>query len=154
MTEQRDYLHKLATDLGMTDRVRFRGLVSDEELREAYLRADVFTQPCTAELQSLASLEAMSASTPVVLADALALPHLVSEGDNGYLFEPNNPRDMADKLNLVLGASQQRQQAMGQASHRFASKHAYKEVIDTVEKMYHGATSDEVAGMILEAKLR
>lgn len=152
--EQRDYLHKLATDLGVTDRVRFRGLVSDEELREAYLRADVFTQPCTAELQSLASLEAMSASTPVVLADALALPHLVSEGDNGYLFEPNNPRDMADKLNLVLGASQQRQQAMGQASHRFASKHAYKEVIDTVEKMYHGATSDEVAGMILEAKLR
>lgn len=152
--EQRDNLHRLAHDLDVADRVHFRGLVSDEELRKAYLRADVFTQPCTAELQSLASLEAMSASTPVVLADALALPHLVSEGDNGYLFEPNNPQDMAEKLNRVLGATPQQRRAMGQASYQFASRHAYSEVIDTVEKMYHGATSDEVAGMILEAKLR
>ena len=152
--EQRDYLRRLANELGVADRVNFRGLVSDEELRQAYLRADVFTQPCTAELQSLASLEAMSASTPVVLADALALPHLVSEGENGYLFEPYNAEDMAEKLNHVLGASPQQQEAMGQASHRFASKHAYGRVVDIVEEMYHGATSDEVARMLSEAKLR
>lgn len=152
--EQRTHLRELAAELGVADRVTFRGLVSDEELREAYLRADVFTQPCTAELQSLASLEAMSASTPVVLADALALPHLVSEGENGYLFEPNNPHDMADKLNLVLGASDNEKAAMGRASHRFASKHAHDKIIDIVEQMYHGATSDEVAVMISEPKLR
>ncbi len=152
--EQRDYLYRLARELDVADRVRFRGLVSDEELREAYLRADVFTQPCTAELQSLASLEAMSASTPVVLANALALPHLVSEGVNGYLFEPYNAQDMAKKLNRVLGASPQQRQKMGEASHRFASKHAYGNVIDIVEEMYHGATSDEVAGMLSGANLR
>ena len=151
--EQRDYLHRLAKDLGVADRVHFRGLVSDEELREAYLRADVFTQPCTAELQSLASLEAMSASTPVVLANALALPHLVSEDINGYLFEPYNAQDMAEKLNRVLGASAQQRHRMGEASHRFASKHAYGTVIDIVEEMYHGATSDEVAGMLSGANL-
>lgn len=151
--EQRTYLKNLATELGVEDRVAFRGLVSDATLREAYLRADVFTQPCTAELQSLASLEAMSASTPVVLADALALPHLVSEGRNGYLFEPNNPQDMADKLNRVLGASEEERAAMGCASHRFAAKHAHEKVIDIVEQMYHGATSDEVAVMISEPKL-
>lgn len=152
--EQRDYLHRLAEELGVHDRVIFRGLVSDTELREAYLRADVFTQPCTAELQSLASLEAMSASIPVVLADAMALPHLVSEGVNGYLFEPNNPADMADKLDDVLGAHQEVRDAMGQASHYFASQHAHEKIIDIVEKMYRGATSDEVAVMISESKLR
>lgn len=152
--EQRDQLHQLTADLGIENRVHFRGHVSDEQLREAYLRADVFTQPCTAELQSLASLEAMSASTPVVLADALALPHLVTAGRNGYLFEPNNPADMATKLNLVLGAPNDAQEAMGRASHFFASKHAHEKIIDVVETMYHGATSDEVARMISDAKLR
>lgn len=152
--EQRDYLRDLAVRLGVQDRVVFRGLVTDEELREAYLRADVFTQPCTAELQSLASLEAMSASTPVVLADALALPHLVSEGVNGYLFEPYNHHDMAEKMNLVLGASPEAKAAMGRASHVFAAQHAHEKVIDVVEQMYHGATSDEVAVTISGSKLR
>lgn len=152
--EQRDTLHRLAKQLGVEGRVNFRGLVSDEELREAYLRADVFTQPCTAELQSLASLEAMSASTPVVLADALALPHLVSEGVNGYLFQPNNPKDMANKMNMVLGASREERLAMGQASHHLASQHGHARIMDIIHKMYHGATSDEVSVMISEAKLR
>ncbi|GAA4111601.1 glycosyltransferase [Enteractinococcus coprophilus] len=152
--EQRDYLRDLAVRLGIQNRVVFRGLVSDEDLREAYLRADVFTQPCTAELQSLASLEAMSASTPVVLADALALPHLVTEGVNGYLFEPYNPQDMAAKMNLVLGASPDKKAAMGHASHAFAAKHAHEKVIDVVEQMYHGATSDEVAVAISGSELR
>ncbi|HJF15594.1 MAG TPA: glycosyltransferase [Enteractinococcus helveticum] len=152
--EQRDYLRNLAADLGVDDRVIFRGLVSDEQLREAYLRADVFTQPCTAELQSLASLEAMSASTPVVLADALALPHLVAEGVNGYLFEPYNPQDMAEKMNRVLGASNEEQLAMGHASHAFAAQHGHEKIIDVVERMYHGATSEEVAVLLSLPELR
>ncbi|GAA2036976.1 hypothetical protein GCM10009720_16970 [Yaniella flava] len=152
--EQRDDLHDLAKELGVEDRVTFRGLVSDEELREAYLRADVFAQPCTAELQSLASLEAMSASTPVVLANALALPHLVNEGVNGYLFEPNNPEDMAEKLNAILGLNAEARAAMGEASHAFASTHAHEKILNIIEKMYRGATMDEVAVMISDAKLR
>lgn len=152
--EQREILHRLAIDLGVEERVTFRGIVSDEELREAYLRADVFTQPCTAELQSLASLEAMSASTPVVLADALALPHLVADGVNGYLFKPYDSKDLADKISTVVSASIQDRQAMGQASHYFASKHAHEKIMDVIHKMYHGATSDEVAVMISKANLR
>lgn len=152
--EQRDYLHRLAEELGIADRVVFRGLVSESDLREAYLRADIFTQPCTAELQSLASLEAMSASTPVVLANALALPHLVAEGVNGYLFEPNNPADMAQKIDTVLGATSEERHAMGQASHKFASAHAHEKIMDIIFKMYGGATSDEVAVMVSDAQLR
>lgn len=152
--EQRGSLRALVQQLGIADRVTFRGLVSDEELRRAYLRADVFTQPCTAELQSLASLEAMSASTPVVLADALALPHLVSEGVNGYLFEPNNPADLARQLNRVLSTSVTERAAMGDASHDIAARHEYHQVLDIVEQMYRGATSDEVAMMISGPKLR
>ncbi len=111
--EQRDHLRAQVEELGLADRVQMRGHVSEEELREAYLAADVFCQPGTAELQSLVSLEAMSAGKPVVLADALALPHLVSEDQNGMLFAPYDADDLARKLDAVFSRPAAQRRAMG-----------------------------------------
>lgn len=134
--EQLDSLVSLAHRLGVAERVHFRGFLTDEQLRVSYLNADVFCQPGTAELQSLVTLEAMSASTPVVLANARALPHLADEGVNGYLFEPGNPQDLAEKLQLVLDASPEQRRAMGEASHQMMSKHSFVKTLDTFERMY------------------
>lgn len=134
--EQRDKLFALAQELGLEERVRFLGYVSDEQLREGYLRADVFCQPGTAELQSLVTLEAMSASLPVVLANALALPHLANQGVNGYLFEPGNAQDLADKLAAVLSLSPDARQAMGQASKTTVDKHRAERTWEIFESLY------------------
>ena len=118
--EQRDVLREQILQQGLEDRVTMRGHVDEAGLRSAYLAADVFCQPGTAELQSLVSLEAMSAAKPMVLADALALPHLVTEGQNGYLFDPNNSADLAEKLNTIFRRTPQQRQAMGDASRKKA----------------------------------
>ena len=136
--EQLDSLVSLAHSLGVAGRIHFRGFLTDEQLRVSYLNADVFCQPGTAELQSLVTLEAMSASTPVVLANARALPHLADEGVNGYLFEPGNAEDLAEKLLLVLDASPEKRRAMGEASHRMMSKHSFEKTLDTFERVYRG----------------
>ena len=67
-------------DCGVFDRVIFRGFVPDERSPEVHQMADGFCQPGTAELQSLVSLEAMSASPPWCSQNALALLHLVEDG--------------------------------------------------------------------------
>lgn len=142
--EQRDALRGLAEELGVSDRIDFLGHVSEEELHQAYLRTHVFCQPGTAELQSLVSLEAMSASMPVVLANALALPHLVDDDVNGYLFDPGNPQDLAAKLDAVLGTDAARQSEMGAASRQKVQKHAQGKTIDIFERLYRGATSEQI----------
>ncbi len=134
--EQREKLHELVAELGLEDRVRFLGYVSDEELRAGYLRADVFCQPGTAELQSLVTLEAMSASLPVVLANALALPHLADEGVNGYLFEPGNPQDLANKLDSILSLPEKERQAMGNASKVMVDMHRAETTWQIFESLY------------------
>lgn len=131
-------LRKLAREQGVEDRVHFLGFVSDAELREGYLCADVFCQPGTAELQSLVSLEAMSASRPLVLADALALPHLIREGENGYLFEPGNAQDLSEKLALVLQAPPEARRRMGEVSHAMVQQHSVGKTWDAFEAMYRG----------------
>ncbi|WP_461962910.1 glycosyltransferase [Curtobacterium sp. 24E2] len=79
-------LTALAKELGLEDRVRFLGFVSDESKRTALTNGTVFAMPSTAELQSISSLEAMASGLPVVAADSMALPHLID--GNGYLFTP------------------------------------------------------------------
>jgi len=85
----------------------------------------------------------MSASKPVVLANAMALPHLVDDGVNGYLFTPRDPVDLAAKLDLVLKQSPEDIQAMGEASHDKAAKHAIDKTMDTFEKLYRGGSVDD-----------
>ena len=134
--ELREALEQKAHDCGVFDRVIFRGFVPDERLPEVYQMADVFCQPGTAELQSLVSLEAMSASTPVVLANALALPHLVEDGVNGYLFEPNNAQDLAKKLEAVLSLPAAEREQMGRESHRIVGFHSAENTWCTFEELY------------------
>ncbi|MFI5084657.1 MAG: glycosyltransferase [Actinomycetales bacterium] len=137
--EVKDALRAQAVRLGLADRVEFLGLVSDADLRRAYLRADLFVMPGTAELQSLVSLEAMSASTPVILADAMALPHLVEDGRNGYLFTPNDSTDLAEKMTRILTLPAEERTLMGKASRAMVDRHGIATTLDTFESLYRGA---------------
>ncbi|MHA7282319.1 glycosyltransferase [Arthrobacter sp. TMS2-4] len=139
--EVKPALQAQAARLGISDRVIFRGLIDDEELRVSYIRASLFCQPGTAELQSLVALEAMSASTPVLLANAMALPHLVSDGENGYLFEPGNAEELGKRITEILSLSREDQQSMGAASRAMVSKHDLTATLETFEGLYYGTLS-------------
>jgi 1,2-diacylglycerol 3-alpha-glucosyltransferase len=137
--EIRPALEAEAARLGLSGRVKFLGIVSDEELRAAYLRADVFCMPGTAELQSLATLEAMSASTPVLLANAMALPHLVSEGANGYLFTPGDSAELARRISQLCSLPAEEREKMGNASRQLVlRRHSIDATLSTFEELYAG----------------
>jgi phosphatidylinositol alpha 1,6-mannosyltransferase len=125
----------LAADLGMAERVCFRGFVSDEELLEAYAGADLFCMPGIAELQSLVTLEAMAAGLPVVAADAMALPHLVRPGRNGWLYTPGDVPELTTRLAALLGDAATRRR-MGAASREMVAAHAIEATLDRFEGIY------------------
>ena len=93
--DQRRNLELTAQKLGIHDRVTFHGRVSEEALRAQYTKADVFAIASIAELQSIATMEAIASGLPVVGADAVALPHLIHPILNSpqtrkrYLHDPN-----------------------------------------------------------------
>lgn len=131
-------LQALAETLGIADRVNFLGYVTDEELRQAYTRAAVFAMPSIAELQSIATMEAMASGLPVVAADAMALPHLVHDGENGHLFRPGDARDLASKLERVLTLPQEELDVLKNASLRIVATHDIQTTISTFESLYRG----------------
>ncbi|MFC4138015.1 MULTISPECIES: glycosyltransferase [unclassified Microbacterium] len=134
--DQRKNLEHLAGQLGLSDRVTFHGRVTDEELRDLYSRASVFVIASIAELQSIVTMEAMASALPVVGADAVALPHLVHDGENGYLFEPGNVDDLAEKITRVLTASPAEYERMQRASLDGVAVHDINRTLDTFEALY------------------
>ncbi len=131
-------LTALAKELGLEDRVRFLGFVSDEDKRTALTNATVFAMPSTAELQSISSLEGMASGLPVVVADSMALPHLID--GNGYLFAPGDERDLAAKLEAVLTASDADYTAMRDRSLAMIEAHDINRTLSTFEALYRGET--------------
>lgn len=135
---ERERLGKLAQQLGISERVRFLGHVTDEELPGLYEAATVFVMPSIAELQSIATMEAMASGRPVIGANAMALPHLVHDGDNGYLFEPNNDDDLAAKLKLVLEADEAELGRMSENSLHLIQAHDIERTLLIFEDLYRG----------------
>ncbi|OIU88122.1 glucosyl transferase [Microbacterium sp. AR7-10] len=134
--DQRKALEALTVQLGIEDRVTFHGRVTDEQLRELYSRSSVFAIASIAELQSIVTMEAMASALPIVGANAVALPHLVHDGENGHLFEPGDVDDLAAKLTQVLTASPAEYERMQRASLDGVAVHDINRTLDTFEALY------------------
>lgn len=143
--DKRRDLETLAGQLGIARRVTFHGYVSETALPGIYSRATVFAMPSTAELQSIATMEAMASGLPVVAADAMALPHLVHDGVNGLLTRPCDPVDLAAGLERVLRMTDEERRRMAEEGLRLVRMHDIERTLDLFERLYRGESVAEVA---------
>jgi glycosyltransferase involved in cell wall biosynthesis len=125
----------LVKELGVEDQVRFTGFVVDGDLPRLLNSVDIFCMPSEAELLSIASLEAMATSRPLLVARSKALPELVTDGENGYLFEPGNVEDAA-RCMALLADHPERWPAMGAASLTRVQPHSFDNVLLCYEELY------------------
>jgi phosphatidylinositol alpha 1,6-mannosyltransferase len=122
--------------LHLYDRVSFLGYVRDQELLQLRHSADIFVIPSEADLQSLATMEAMACALPVIAANSYALPELVHHQENGLLFPPGDSTALAAALDQLLENTPLRLQ-MGQESLRIVSKHDRITVLNEWEALYN-----------------
>jgi len=136
--EQRPALEKLATQLGIAHRVHFAGHAPEDYLKQQLTRASVFAMPSRAELQSIATMEAMASGLPVIGANAMALPHLIHDGENGYLYEPGDVDQFAELLTRIFTMPHDELLALKEESLRIVQAHDINRTLDTFEALYRG----------------
>lgn len=101
--EYRPVLEQRARERGVADRVNFLGYIAGDALAPYYAIADVVTLASYAnETFSIMSAEAMACGRPVVGSRFGGIPEVIADGETGFLAEPENAADFADKLGRLL----------------------------------------------------
>lgn len=96
-------LRALTSSLGVAERVEFTGYLPDGQLRRKMEEADVAVVPSLWEGFGYVPLEAMAMGLPVIASRAGALPELVKDGVNGYLFPVGDYATLAKLLDNLAG---------------------------------------------------
>ncbi|GAB4186234.1 MAG: glycosyltransferase family 4 protein [Calditrichia bacterium] len=74
------------------------GNLEVEEMNKMYNISDLVIIPSLMEAVSLAALEAMATGTPVISTNVGGMPELIKHKINGYLINPESPREIYDAI--------------------------------------------------------
>jgi glycosyltransferase involved in cell wall biosynthesis len=120
----------------------FVGYLHGRELGAAYASADAFIFPSRTETLGLVLLEAMAAGCPVIAANSGGIPDIVTNGVNGFLFDPDDAQGaIRATQNLFADA------AMGETMRRNARAEAERWSWSAATRQLHGFY-EQVAGKV------
>lgn len=130
-----DNLKRLASRLRINDKVVFTGRFDEEDKVQLHRIGTVFCMPSPAELQSIATLEAMASGQPVVAVDAGALKEICQDNRNGFLCRQDDHLQIADSIKKILTDSKLREK-MSKESLAIAKTHDLNTTLNRFEQIY------------------
>jgi glycosyltransferase involved in cell wall biosynthesis len=95
-------LYRLARDLGVSERVRFVGLLSGSDKLAAYVDADVVAYPAADEIFGLVPFESLMCGTPAVVCDDSGCGEWVGAARGGLLVRYGDADALATALHRLL----------------------------------------------------
>ena len=104
----RPELEALASELGIADRILFRGPQPSTEVDAAYRRCSLLTLPCRIDPDGdrdgmpTVLIEAMARALPVVSTDVVGLDELIVSGRDGLLVPPEDSEALALAIDDLL----------------------------------------------------
>ena len=96
-------LKSQVTMLGLEERVKFTGFISQAEIPEHLAQADIFIRPSLSEGQGISFIEAMAASLPVIATPVGGIPDFLTDGETGVFCKPSDPQSIAQAVMRLAG---------------------------------------------------
>ncbi|MEO0190024.1 MAG: glycosyltransferase family 4 protein, partial [candidate division WOR-3 bacterium] len=101
---ERKNWEKMSLDYGLSDRIKFTGWVSKEDLHNYYRTCSFFVLPAIydkhgdTEGLGVVMIEAMGYSKPVIASNVGGITDVVINGHNGILVKDNDPKELAKAI--------------------------------------------------------
>jgi len=151
---KRTGLVQLASELGISDAVKFWGQIPNQDLPQYYAAADLFVGPSVAdssgdtEGQGVVFIEAFASKVCVIATRTGGIPEVIADGETGILVDPNRPDQLAREIQNLLLDKQKRQRLASNAFKIAYDKYDWKNVSERFNQLYdqllsnsHNATS-------------
>jgi glycosyltransferase involved in cell wall biosynthesis len=129
-------MRKYATDLEISDNIRWIGYVDEVDKPSIYRLARVFVFPSSYEGFGLPVIEAMASGTPVVANEIPSVEEIAGSG--AFLIESGNARKMAGAIIALLLQEPLRQQQINEGlaqATKFSWRKTAKETLSVYEKV-------------------
>lgn len=130
-------LKRLATDLGIADRVTFQGPESHDSLPSYYRAADLLLMPSRSESFGLVAAEAQACGLPVVASSVGGLPYVVADGESGVLIDGHSPSAFAAAIDKIL-SSPDDHTMMRTKAQAHAQQFSWERTVDRLLELYDG----------------
>jgi len=107
-------LTELAKEVGLSDKVRFHGRLTRDEIARLLLDANVLTAPSVPTRDGkregipVVLMEAMGSGVPVIASKLSGIPELVNDQITGLLVQPRDATSLADALERFIRDSELR----------------------------------------------
>lgn len=122
----------------------FVGYLTGTDLSSAFASADAFVFPSRTETLGLVLLEAMAAGCPVVAARSGGIPDIVTDGVNGYLFEPKSDDAGAIAATLRLLEEGLEREVIRQNARQEAERWGWSAATRQLQTFYEGVVYSQM----------
>jgi glycosyltransferase involved in cell wall biosynthesis len=130
-------LEQLAAQLGISERVFFPGSIPNEQLPPFYCMADGLVLPSIPpESFGMVLIEAMACGIPVIASNLPGVRSVVSDGVDGYLFEPGSLDELVARLSTLLSDPGVRAEMGMRGRCKVEQKYTWPVVTARLEQVY------------------
>lgn len=99
---ERETCERLASDLGVRDRILFSGRIDNDLIPDLYADADIAINPSTVDNMPISILEAYASGVPVITTDVGGIPYIAENEITALLVPARNPEAMANAILRLL----------------------------------------------------
>lgn len=128
-----DKLREKAEKLGLTDSVKFTGMIEKDEVYKYYQLGDIFVSGSTFETQGLTYVEALANALPLVCREDKCLINIIEPGKNGFTY--TDEAEYVQHILTILG-DRALQKRMGEASVEKSNEFSREVFVCSVEQLY------------------
>jgi glycosyltransferase involved in cell wall biosynthesis len=128
----------------LQDKIKFWGVISEEEKIKLFKSSDVFVLPTYFHLEGQPGviLEAMATGLPVITCDRGSIKEMITHGENGFIVPPSSPNRIAEKITVLI-EDKNLKEKMGRNGRRrvkekFTLNHYVDGVAGVIEKSING----------------
>ncbi len=130
-----DEMFKLVELSAELEGIEFLGMIPNEKVRLLLKSSNVFISVPSVDNQPVSILEAFSCGVPVIAAKVGGIADLIEDNRNGFLVESHNPRQIAEKVDLIM-KNQELVEKVVAAGRKKVEKHLWNSIKPDLFKLY------------------
>jgi glycosyltransferase involved in cell wall biosynthesis len=133
--EYRQDFFKKAADYGLSDNIKYKGVVQGEEKRMVFLESDVFCFPSffISESFGIVLLEAMQYGLPLIATRWRGIQSIVEQDKNGFLIETRSANQIAESIEFFIKNPHKLQEFGRKSREIYLEKYTLKKYLSVLE---------------------